>query len=107
MEQAAVGTVLAVFAVKKLAHGLAPGLVGFSGIFAFERVHGTLVGGLRIGSFGLAAGGTTVGETRLVGLQLELFGTDDANSNWKRHFGSIINPFLELIQGAVEGILPD
>ncbi|MFI5104365.1 MAG: hypothetical protein ACHP79_05525, partial [Terriglobales bacterium] len=63
--------VLTIFAIKEVPHGLAAGLVGFLGRFAFVGVHAAL--GCGLDSLWLAARWAAVGETGLVRLQLKLF----------------------------------
>ena len=71
----------AVLAIQQVADGLSPGFVCLGFCLALVGIHGTLVSGRR--GFRSAAFGAAVGKTRLIGPQLELFGTDYAGSNGK------------------------
>ena len=72
---------LAVFAVKEIANGLPASLVRFTITLVFV---GSVLSG-RIGWLGRAALWAAIGETRLVGFQLELFRADGADFDGKRH----------------------
>jgi len=75
---------LAVFAVKQVAHGLAARLVGLR--HGLSIYGGQVLAGVLGFGFGFAAGGAAVGETRLIGLEFELFVTDDAGFDGEGHF---------------------
>ncbi|MGB8011551.1 MAG: hypothetical protein WCF68_08055 [Terriglobales bacterium] len=62
---------LAVFAVKKIAHGLLPRRVGF--FISFEDVGWRVAAGAGFNLFGLAAGWAAIGESGFIRLQFELF----------------------------------
>ena len=80
---------LAVFAVEEVADGGAAGGVGLGVGFQLV-VYVTLGDGLVC--FGGAAGGAAIGETWLVGLELEFFRTDDADLDRESHCSSMITP---------------
>lgn len=75
------GTKLAVFAVEKIAHGFAPGGVGFTVSNGQSRTVGSGLLGFRRTALGAA-----VGVTGLVGLQLELLAAEDTGFNRERHW---------------------
>jgi hypothetical protein len=70
-------------AVKQFANCFPSSRVRFCFGLVIEGAHGAINDGLFF--FGLAARGAAVGETRLIGLQFKLSGTDDTGSNRKRH----------------------
>jgi hypothetical protein len=78
---------LAVFAVEEVADGGAAGGVGF--VAFIEGVDVTLGDGLVC--VGGAAGRAAIGETWLVGLELEFFGTDGADFDRKSHYFYMIS----------------
>ena len=76
---------LAVLAVEEVLHGGA----AFGGHGSALFGSGVVAGG-RIGGLGGAALGTAIGETGLIGLQLELFRTDDADFDRECHCSFMI-----------------
>jgi hypothetical protein len=79
---------LAILAVQKFPHRLAPGLIDF-------RIQALLAGG--VVRLGLTTGWAAVGETGFIRLQLEFFGADDAGFHRKRHNPSIVTETLQLL----------
>src|ERR1700722_16965784 len=78
----ALGKPLAVLAVEEVAHGSSAGFVRFHLYFAVVGGRALLLCG---GGVRFAARRTAVGEAGFVGLQLELLGTDGANSERESH----------------------
>src|SRR5690349_20443713 len=76
---------LAVLAIEQITHGAAPGGVAFILGAPLVGVEALLAAGLVV--FVLAATGAAVRQTRLVRLQLELFFTNNAFADGKRHTG--------------------
>jgi len=73
---------LVVLAVEEVAHGAAAGGVDFDFGAALGVVGGAARFGLG-GFFRFAAGGATVGEAGLAGMELEFLVTNDAGSDWE------------------------
>ncbi len=73
----------AVFAIKEVPDCVLPGSIQFALSFRSNGVGKALCPGNCL--FRLAANGAAVGETRLIGLQLELLSTYGADFDWKRH----------------------
>jgi hypothetical protein len=65
------GNLLAILAVEEVAHRQSPSFVRFLQNLAFVGVDACLGHGLNL--FGFAACRAAIGETRFIGLQLELF----------------------------------
>ena len=77
-----------VFAIKQVAHRLPSRLIGLRLGLALVGVHGPLAWG--VGRFGSAAFRAPIGKSGLVRLEFELFFTNDADFDGKRHFPSIL-----------------
>ena len=73
----------ATFTVKEIADRLSAGLIRFDHSLAFVSVHAAL--GYCVSFFGGAALWTSVGETRFIRFQLELFRADSADFDRKHH----------------------
>jgi hypothetical protein len=77
------GTPSAIFTVKEIADRLPPGFVRFGRSLAFVGVDAAL--GDCVSLFGGAALWLSVGETRFIRFQLELFRADSADFDRKHH----------------------
>jgi|ERR1700691_116053 hypothetical protein len=77
-----VADVLTVFAVQKVTHRTPARGVGLAVVLETSGGRGTL-----LFVVGLATGGAAIGETRLVGFQLELLATKAAGTDWEGHGG--------------------
>lgn len=73
----------AIFAIEKIAHSGAAGLVSLSDRLTFIGIHLQLA--IALFGVGHTALGTAIGKTRFAGLQLKLFLAYHAHFNRKRH----------------------